>query len=50
MCKRCDEIDVKITRYRRLANGVTDVQMLERLTALVIELDAEKLALHSNDK
>ena len=50
MCKRCDEIDVKITRYRRLANGVTDVQMLERLTTLVIELDAEKIALHSNDK
>ena len=50
MCKRCDEIDAKIARYRRLANGLTDVQMLERLMAFVIELDAEKLALHSNDK
>lgn len=50
MCSRCVEIDAKVARYRRLANGINDREMLERLMAFIIELDAEKLSLHSNDK
>ncbi len=47
MCNRCDEIDAKIARYRRMANGIIDQRMVERLAALTADLESEKLTLHS---
>jgi hypothetical protein len=48
MCHRCVDIDAKIARYRRLANGINDRRMLESLTAFIADLEAEKIALHPN--
>jgi hypothetical protein len=40
MGKRCDEIDAKIVRYRRLANAVLDRQMVQHLNACILDLGA----------
>jgi hypothetical protein len=46
MCDKCIQLDKKIERYERLAGGVTDELILERLRELVREMRAEKTALH----
>jgi hypothetical protein len=40
------EIDIKIARYRGIAEGVNDRRALEAAAKLIMELEAEKLALH----
>jgi hypothetical protein len=46
MCELCHEIDIEIARYRRLANGINDRHVIERLFSLIADLAAEKSALH----
>jgi hypothetical protein len=46
MCERCDEIAVKIARYRRLSNVIDDRKMREDLLSLIADLVSEKGALY----
>ena len=47
MCKKCDEIDATISRYRRLRGMINDRQMHEGADRLIEKLEADKTALHS---
>lgn len=46
MCAKCDEIDAKITRYKRVAGQVNDRVLNDGLAALIEKLLAEKAVLH----
>lgn len=46
MCDKCDEIDGRIARYRRLSSAVTDKLALESLDKLVADLEFQKTLLH----
>jgi hypothetical protein len=46
MCAKCKAIDQKIEQYARIARGVTDQLTLDRITAAVAEMTAEKVVLH----
>lgn len=46
MCERCDEIDVETAHYRRLKRDVMDKKVLESLTTLIADLEAQKATLH----
>lgn len=50
MCHRCDEIDEKIARYRKLTNSVSDVATLEHLNSFILALEAEGAELHLSRK
>jgi hypothetical protein len=46
MCEKCVEIDEKIARYRKLSSSVADQITIERVKALIEDLQAQKAALH----
>lgn len=46
MCEKCDAIDVRIDRCRRLAASVSDKLIVDRIMDLILKLEAEKAALH----
>lgn len=50
MCEKCDEIDVKLERYRRISLGLTDRQVLESIQILMENMKAEKAALHPESR
>ena len=42
MCDKCQELDQKIERYRRIMERVFDAQFAEGLAKLVEEAEAQK--------
>lgn len=46
MCEKCEEIDVRVARYRQLSADVNDDSVIALLKAFVADLEAEKTALH----
>jgi hypothetical protein len=46
MCDKCQELDQKIARYRRLLARVLDAQVAASITELIEEAEAEKATLH----
>ena len=46
MCDKCDELDMKIERYRRLADSAMDRLTREAAAKLIEELNAHKAQLH----
>lgn len=46
MCVKCDEIDAKIIRYKRIASQMNDKLIQEGLAELLEKLRAEKALLH----
>jgi hypothetical protein len=46
MCEKCEDIDVKIARYRRLSADVDDDTVITLVNAFIVDLEAEKAALH----
>jgi hypothetical protein len=46
MCEKCDEIDKKIERYRQVQRSILDQVTVDRAKEMVIELQAQKAALH----
>jgi hypothetical protein len=50
MCDKCREIDDRIEQYRRLAASINDKLTVDRIEELVARLDAEKAALHPEQK
>jgi hypothetical protein len=47
MCDKCEAIDEKIWRYRRVARQIDDQQIHEVADRLAERLDAQKLAFHA---
>jgi hypothetical protein len=50
MCDVCDRLDEEIARYRKVMSALTDQLTIDRITALVSELEAKKVALHPDRK
>jgi len=50
MCEACGELDERIAHYRKVMSAMTDRLTIERITALVTELEARKAALHRQPK
>ena len=50
MCVKCDEIDAKIIRYKRIASQISDELLQDALAELLETLRAEKASLHPSDK
>jgi hypothetical protein len=46
MCEKCVEIDKNIERYRRIQRTIGDRATIDRTKELIVELVAEKAALH----
>ena len=49
MCNTCNELDEKIVHYKKIQSAMTDQVTIERIAALVAELEAQKVALHPKD-
>jgi hypothetical protein len=46
MCEKCIEIDRVIERYRHVQRTIQDQITVDRAKKLIIELQAQKVALH----
>jgi hypothetical protein len=46
MCDKCDELDVRIEHYRKLASGISDRLTLEAIGDRIKEMEAQKAQLH----
>ena len=50
MCDKCAKLDKKIEHYETILVSIGDRVTVERLMALVAELQAQKAALHPEQK
>jgi len=50
MCDACDQLDEKIEHYRKVMAAMTDQLTINGITALIVELEAQKAALHPERK
>jgi hypothetical protein len=50
MCEKCVIIDGKIDHYRLIASRITDQALLDGVTELIKRLNAEKDALHPEER
>jgi hypothetical protein len=50
MCDVCDQLDEKIEHYKKVRSAMTDQLTIDGITALVAELQAQKAALHPEQK
>ena len=46
MCAKCDEIDAKIIRYKRVASQINDKVLQDGLSELLDKMLVEKASLH----
>jgi hypothetical protein len=46
MCEKCAELDQRIERCRRVSSSINDQLTIDRLKALIGELQVQKAALH----
>ncbi|WKA25867.1 hypothetical protein [Bradyrhizobium roseum] len=47
MCNKCDEIDVKMMRYKRIASQIDDQVLQAGLAELLEKMLAEKASFHA---
>lgn len=50
MCEKCNEIDEKIFRFRRIVQRFTDRQTVDGLTTAIAELLTERSKLHPDQR
>jgi len=50
MCDRCQELDEKIERYRRIAWAINDQRTVDKLVEMIAGMEAHKAALHPEQK
>ena len=50
MCDKCEQLDKKIEHYQKLLWGIPDQLTVERIRSLIAELQAQKAALHPEQK
>jgi hypothetical protein len=46
MCEKCDELDKKIEHYRRILLSIGDQITVDRIKAMIGDLQAQKATLH----
>jgi len=46
MCGQCDQVDIKIKRLQVISRRILDQQTLDGIAELIVELEAEKAAVH----
>jgi hypothetical protein len=46
MCEKCQELDEKIARYRRMSDDVDDKNVVALLSGFIADLESEKVGLH----
>jgi hypothetical protein len=49
MCDRCAQLGEKIAHTRKVMSAMTDQLTIERIAALVTELEAQKASLHPDN-
>ena len=47
MCDHCERLDERIEHYKKVISAMTDQLTIERITALVQEMQTQKAALHA---
>jgi hypothetical protein len=50
MCEKCAELDERIERYRRISSSINDQLTIDRIKALIEELQVQKAAFHPGDE
>jgi hypothetical protein len=50
MCDKCDELDKKIEHYSRILLSISDQITVERIEAMIGDLQAQKATLHPEQK
>ena len=50
MCDKCDELDKKIDHYRLILLSIGDQVTVDRIKVLIGDLQAQKAALHPEQK
>ena len=50
MCDKCQELEKKIERYRRLAFSINDQLTIDRFNQLIKDTEAEKAKLHPDQE
>jgi hypothetical protein len=50
MCTRCDEINIRITRYLTLSKGINDKRTIELLTASIADLSRKRALCIQSEK
>ena len=46
MCEKCQRLEKKIERYRRVANSINDRLTINRLNELIKDMEDEKAKIH----
>ncbi len=46
MCEKCRDLDQRIERYNRIAQGITDQWTVDRIKLLIDEMRNQKAQLH----
>jgi len=49
MCDKCDELDKKIERYRRVIAAINDQQAIDGIKQLIKDSEAAKIDLHPEE-
>jgi hypothetical protein len=47
MCEKCDELDKKIEHYGRILLSIGDQLTVDRIRAMIRDLQAQKATLHT---
>ena len=50
MCDKCAPLDKKIEHYQKLLLGIADQLTVDRIKSLIADLQAQKAALHPEQK
>ena len=50
MCDKCQELEKKIERYRRLTFSINDRLTIDRFNQLIKDTEAEKAKLHPDQQ
>jgi hypothetical protein len=50
MCDKCQLLEKKMERYRRVANSINDQLTIDRLNELIEDMEAEKAKLHPDQQ
>ena len=50
MCHECEQLDEKIEHSKKILSAMTDQLTIERITALIGELQAQRAALHPESR
>jgi hypothetical protein len=50
MCDKCQELEKKIERYRKIAFSINDQLTIDRFNQLIKDTEAEKAKLHPNQQ